>query len=59
MINEWTLLIVLLLPIAAFVVGGICITAWAQTQKLVSEVSNIVPQKTTRQRAIAFQNASH
>lgn len=59
MINEWTLLIVLLVPIVAFLVGGICITAWTQTQKLVSEVSNIVPQKTARRRAIVFQNASH
>ena len=59
MINEWTLLIVLLVPIAAFVVGGICITAWTQTQRLVSEVSNIMPQKSARQRAIVFQNASH
>ena len=34
-ISEWTLLILLMVPLAAFIVGALLITAWSQTMHLL------------------------
>lgn len=58
MINEWTLLILLLMPLAAFMTGGLLINLWAHTRKLLNTVTMPMPLKTSHRRHIYLHSAS-
>ena len=58
MISEWTLLILLMVPLAAFVVGALLIAAWSQTNNLLQAFSVVVATKNHRHSHSILQNAS-
>lgn len=57
-ISEWTLLILLMVPLAAFVVGALLIAAWSQTTNLVRTINIVMAIKDHRHSHSILQNAS-
>lgn len=59
MISEWTLLIILMVPIVAFGLGAVCISLWQQLRQITNQLVMPLHQADARRHhAAIFQNAS-
>lgn len=59
MISEWTLLIILMVPIVAFGLGAICITLWSQLRHITKQLAMPLHHSDVHRRHAGFlQNAS-
>lgn len=58
MISEWTLLILLMVPLAAFVFGALMIALWSQTNNLLQTLNIAMAAKSPRHSHSILQNAS-
>ena len=58
MISEWTLLVLLMVPIAAFVVGALLIAVWSQATSLIQSVNSVLVSSAPRHTHSILHNAS-